>query len=51
MSTKSLVKRLRLKNGPNARTNYGLCNNGQMVYIYGGWNGKTRMDDLWELRS
>ena len=47
--SKAVSKNLNVVNGPGYRNNFGLCNVGSTVYIFGGYTGKVRLGDLWEL--
>ena len=39
---------LKISNKPSKRCYFGLCNNNNIVYIYGGWNG-SYLDDFYYL--
>ena len=45
-------KELKFKDKPLPRRNFGLCNNNELVYIYGGMaDDQSRLDDFWELNG
>ena len=45
------VNKIETEISPSKRQGFGLCNNNENVYIYGGWDGSNRLDDLWCLNG
>ena len=40
-------KGIETTNTPGKRSSFGLCCNNNIIYIFGGWDGRKHYDDLW----